>query len=86
MRGEDKFGSCCSLLYADVLHTGIIEEEALYGRDLKPLHTDLLTLGRMLVHSSRAWHGKLFVLFISLIVRTALHNELNVIKTGTGAC
>lgn len=31
---------------------------------------------RMLVHSSDAWHGKLFVLFISLIVRTFLHNKL----------
>lgn len=31
---------------------------------------------RMLVHSSKAWHGKLFILFLSLIVRTSLHNAL----------
>ncbi len=31
---------------------------------------------RMMVHSSKAWHGKLFILFLSLIVRTSLFNKL----------
>lgn len=31
---------------------------------------------RLPVHSSKAWHGKLFILFLSLIIRTSLFNTL----------
>lgn len=31
---------------------------------------------RILVHSDRAWHGKMFVLFLSLIIQTHLRNAL----------
>lgn len=50
MRGEDKLGYCCKMIYSEILFAlSIIEAQDLYGNDLKPHHTDLLPLGRRLV-------------------------------------
>lgn len=68
----------------------ITNEEALYAyrnkdrveKMFETLKNDIID-GRMHVHSLEAWQGKLFVLFLALILRKELHKRLKPVLSKT---